>query len=460
MKFSKFIHLLEIREDIVAIFHSISLATIYTKIPKIKLLKYYSNTPTEIIKNEFISNGDSKLSLYNKLITKKFFVSENYSEKQITKNIFELNTSKLNINTAYFLITNTCNLSCKYCVVVNNKKIKNSQTMQPEMITKYLNYFYKNHDKNAKEINITIYGGEPLLYPDIIEKIWSESIRIFNKYLDKLNFIILTNSLLIDEKKLELLKKNKVQVVVSLDGDEETTNANRVDKKGHGVYKQIIKKLQILKKNNINYSISCTIGIGNENKTFSTFKHIAETAGTKDIGLNYIMDIDNYDRTDENYARAVTEGLIKIHEKYHKTNFYEDRLARKIKAYTDKTPIIKDCTGCGKQIVFTPDNKIGPCQSFYSENMYFHDFEDNLDLTNLSFSEWNKLTPFNKSECLDCIALGSCGGGCPYRTFKNKQDISSNDDVFCIHSKMLIKHLIEFSYLKSAANKTINPTGR
>lgn len=453
MKFSKFVHVLEIDPSVVALFHSISLATIYTTIPKNKFSKFYSSLPQKRIEKYFHNYGDIDLVLFKNLQNKKYFVSDEYKENNIINNIFDLNTNKLNINTAYFMITNSCNLQCKYCVVVNNKKLQKNQTMSYEKVTEYLEYFYKNHDRMAEEINISIYGGEPLLYPNLIFRIWEETNRIFGISSKKVNFIILTNALLFDSEILNFLKNDNIQVVVSLDGDKETTNANRVDKKGRGAYEKIVKNLKILDNNNIKYSISATIGIGNENNTFSTFKHIIDNTGAKNIGLNYIMDVDNYKRTTTKYAKKVTEGLIEIHKTYHSTDVYEDRLSRKIKAYKDKLPIIKDCTGCGKQIVFTPDNKIGPCQSFYSEKMYFNEFKNDKELIDLSFSKWNKITPFNKKDCQDCIALGSCGGGCPFRAYKNNGDINSIDDIFCIHSKMLIEHLIKFSYFSKIKNK-------
>lgn len=97
---------------------------------------------------------------------------------------------------------------------------------------------------------------------------------------------------------------------------------------------------------------------------------------------------------------------------------------------------------------------LGPCQSFYSEKMYFKKFNNDKNPKDLSFFEWNKISPFNKKECQDCIALGSCGGGCPYRAYKNNNDINSIDEIFCIHSKMLIEHLITYSYFNTdnAAN--------
>ena len=138
--------------------------------------------------------------------------------------------------------------------------------------------------------------------------------------------------------------------------------------------------------------------------------------------------------------------MIKIHKKYKGLNVYEDRLARKIKAFTENNPIVKDCTGCGSQLVFTPNNKIGPCQSFALNEKYFTTFRQDLSINETSLPEWNKISPFQKAECLECFALGFCGGGCPYRAYNRNGSINSIDDVFCIHSKHLLEYFIKEVY--------------
>jgi len=39
--------------------------------------------------------------------------------------------------------------------------------------------------------------------------------------------------------------------------------------------------------------------------------------------------------------------------------------------------------------------------------------DDFVAVKDANFIEWSQLTPINHEECLDCPALGICGGGCP-----------------------------------------------
>ena len=65
-----------------------------------------------------------------------------------------------------------------------------------------------------------------------------------------------------------------------------------------------------------------------------------------------------------------------------------------------------------------------------------------------NFIEWSQLTPVNHEECLDCPALGICGGGCPINAMNAKKgnSIHSIDTRFCAHAKKTLNFLIHDLY--------------
>jgi uncharacterized protein len=46
------------------------------------------------------------------------------------------------------------------------------------------------------------------------------------------------------------------------------------------------------------------------------------------------------------------------------------------------------------------------------------------------------------NECIDCKALGICGGGCPYQSYLRNGSIWGLDDRMCQHNKILIDWLV------------------
>lgn len=99
-------------------------------------------------------------------------------------------------------ITNMCNLDCNFCYsAVSLQKIKRS--LDPEVLFKFANSY------GVKDIRPIITGGEPLLVWDALKEICEETK----------DFLIFTNGLLLDEKKLSYLSKFKFRMQISLDYD-------------------------------------------------------------------------------------------------------------------------------------------------------------------------------------------------------------------------------------------------
>lgn len=59
-----------------------------------------------------------------------------------------------------------------------------------------------------------------------------------------------------------------------------------------------------------------------------------------------------------------------------------------------------------------------------------------------TFGEWNLRTPLRMSQCLNCMALGVCGGGCALNAKANGGSIWDLNERFCIHSKKTLEFLI------------------
>ena len=85
---------------------------------------------------------------------------------------------------------------------------------------------------------------------------------------------------------------------------------------------------------------------------YNSFSFLTKNIGATNIGLNYIIDIENYPKSTKEYAQTMTNELIKIHKEYKGSGVYEDRLARKIKAFTENNPNNKRLHWMWKSISF------------------------------------------------------------------------------------------------------------
>ena len=132
----------------------------------------------------------------------------------------------------FITLTQRCQLNCRYCGNGTNKDIEELAVHVPE-----INYdinLIKKFQK-VKKLIVCFYGGEPLFRINIIEKI----IPMLPNAL----FCLQTNGLFLRMLKPEIIKKFDT-ILVSLDGDEYTTDYNR----GKGIYKKIIKNVKFIRE--------------------------------------------------------------------------------------------------------------------------------------------------------------------------------------------------------------------
>jgi radical SAM protein with 4Fe4S-binding SPASM domain len=69
---------------------------------------------------------------------------------------------------------------------------------------------------------------------------------------------------------------------------------------------------------------------------------------------------------------------------------------------------------------------------------------ENKDLTrDPVFEEWGNRYPLNLEDCVDCFAIGVCGGGCPYQSYLMEGDITKMDERMCEHNKTVLDWMIK-----------------
>ena len=132
------------------------------------------------------------------------------------------------------VLTNRCQLRCKYCFVE-----KRDKEIPFDILLKVL--------KDAKRTAITrlnLYGGEPLLYSHI-----EELLDYLNGNSHFREIIMSTNSLLLP-KYIDKLPEN-ITLQLSIDGRKQVTDYLR----GKGVYDSVIKCLKLLKETNLTYGL-------------------------------------------------------------------------------------------------------------------------------------------------------------------------------------------------------------
>ena len=193
----------------------------------------------KFLKMEEISENNEITVNLNKL----GFLIDNYvDEKRILKYQFDklkYGNSVLNVT---ILTTYDCNFSCVYCV---EEGVKKRIYLDDKTTAKLINWIKdKIKEKNPKLVNLTFYGGEPLLNTKPIKFISKEIKQYAEKSRIKFRFGIITNgSLLKSELVDELLPLGLKGIKITIDGIKEIHDKKRPFKSGKGSFDIIMRNI-------------------------------------------------------------------------------------------------------------------------------------------------------------------------------------------------------------------------
>lgn len=203
----------------------------------------------------------------------------------------------------------------------------------------------------------------------------------------------------------------------------------RVDVAGNNVFNKILNTLDMCKRIGVDVSLSVTLS----EETIKDTKAILELVdkyGVTSFGFNIMMSDENFivpQEYNEKAAQFILDEFIEL----RKRGIYEDRIMRKLKSFTKSQVYFSDCAATsGGQIVIAPNGQVGICHGCLHNKQYFVSNVDDKEFDaskHKDFIEWSQLTPVNKEECQDCVALGICGGGCPINAMHLKKGNTIHD---------------------------------
>lgn len=147
------------------------------------------------------------------------------------------------------LVTNECNLRCKYCIYHSDhypKTFAKSQTMPVKVAIRatdiYLDNLERRRKRNpAEPAIITFYGGEPLLGMALIADVVA---HVKKRGETNAVYSLTTNGLLLTEDISDFLVKNDFTIAISLDGPEPEHDRNRVHRDGSGSFREVFRNIE------------------------------------------------------------------------------------------------------------------------------------------------------------------------------------------------------------------------
>jgi uncharacterized protein len=149
-------------------------------------------------------------------------------------------------------VASRCNLNCDYCYVFNSadQSWKNRPPLMSEKHSERLAYRLAEYveKRGIEEILLVFHGGEPLLMG--AEKICNIAGKVREALPKKTNvdFSIQTNGVVLRERDVELFRRYKIGVSLSIDGPKKSSDLHRLTHGGNSSFSRVMNAYKILKK--------------------------------------------------------------------------------------------------------------------------------------------------------------------------------------------------------------------
>src|SRR5215211_7977437 len=158
-------------------------------------------------------------------------------------------------------VVETCNLNCSYCYMYHHAD--QSYRDRPGVMSEavylrtmlMLRSYCERHDSS---IRLSFHGGEPTL---LGKKRFAEWVfhahKILGSLIDAIS--IQTNGTLIDEDWIQIFKRFRVSVGVSVDGPAWIHDQARVDHRGNGSHEKVVSGLNYMRRARMPFTVLCVI---------------------------------------------------------------------------------------------------------------------------------------------------------------------------------------------------------
>lgn len=168
-------------------------------------------------------------------------------------------------------IHSRCNLSCSYCYVyelADQSWRKQPLTMSPVTVGAAIGRIAEHTRAHGlHKIRVTLHGGEPLLAGAAFIEDLADRVRRALPPGVSADLMVQTNGTRLDEAMLAVLRRARVGVGVSIDGDQPATDRYRRYRDGRGSYAEVSRGLGLLgagANRAIFAGLLCTICLDND----------------------------------------------------------------------------------------------------------------------------------------------------------------------------------------------------
>ncbi|HAM16855.1 MAG TPA: hypothetical protein DCP91_13585 [Eggerthellaceae bacterium] len=305
--------------------------------------------------------------------------------------------------------TMACNFECPYCFASLGQG-KMSPRVQDDVVSLVARMI---DSARATKLNITWFGGEPLLATDVIEALSPRLIEIADKRGCAYESWIFTNGYLISPEVVEMFRRCRIgKVHIPLDGVGATNDATRRLRGGGPTFDRIMDNLGLLKPP-LKTLVRANTHEGNVSQLDDlkalVMSRAAETGNRIDFYVASLIDVSPRDEQNSPMAEYAFRGIeVSLRPETRHVPVGVDHACVGQNLWMvaiDDAGYLYKCGGklCGQpEFAYATAREWDPADPIGSAS--------NPDMISRFL---NTCTPEPDDKCYECVWLPLCGGACP-----------------------------------------------
>lgn len=348
-------------------------------------------------------------------------------------------------NIALF-VAQECNMNCVYCYGEGGQ-YAGQGFMSEETAFTAVDWLMVN-SKGTEKLNISFFGGEPLLNFPLIQKTVEYSKRRASEYGKTITYSMTTNGSLLTDEIIIFLRDEKFDVLISFDGPPSIQNSQRPFSDGSPSYPVVYANIQKLLASMPGVQARATvygdadsfeIGEGLAQAGFMEYTLIkaapvllqgGETEGHEKSPFNPSSEkiVSFYDKEWDGFLHAVkTRSVAGIFKTVG--SLLIPLISGEKKYY--------NC-GVGKGMAgITVSGDIYPCHRFAGVEVMKMGNIDGYKVEGMN--DYYRCPVVNMPRCLPCWARYLCGGGCFYENMSRTGDYRIPDETSCAETRAIFE---------------------
>jgi uncharacterized protein len=312
------------------------------------------------------------------------------------------------------LITGVCNLQCSYCIAKHVPKWPMSIDIGQKAVDLM---FYLS--EGAKSIEFIFTGGEPLLeYNTLSHLIEYSSTKAQSSGMD-ISFVLKTNGTILNSEILGTIQKYDIDVVISIDGNQQIHDKHRLAKNGEKTYEIVSRNLKNLLQNHVKCTASLTVHPDAIQSVLLGIQML-NNLGIKSIDVGPVYGTVKWSDSESlQFSQLLFDIANFVFESKNRGGEINVNPVEKESAHINS--ILSETWGChaaSSNLAFLPNGQISGCSSLAMISNEFPELiignvESGIDQTSLDRLIYLAQCGIEaKLTCKECKTSSNCAGGC------------------------------------------------